>query len=151
MSTRSNIAILYPNGSVKGIYCHSDGYPSYNGEILLNHYATVEKVEALMDLGHLSVLGLAIGVKHDFDWMNKFPLNEWEKMKKDHRYNMCRAYGRDRGEKGQKAIKFKSLSDALSKFDNDYTYVFNVETSSWLYRHWDGDLSPLTVEVCKDK
>lgn len=150
MSTRSNIAILYPNGSVKGIYCHSDGYPSYNGEILLNHYATVEKVEALMDLGHLSVLGREIGVKHDFNWMDKFPLNEWEKMTKDPRYNMCRAYGRDRGEKKQSAVKFKSLSAALNAFDNDYTYVFNVETSSWLYRRRSNDLSPLTDQVCKD-
>ena len=35
MSTRSNIAIKRKNGTVESIYCHWDGYLSYNGKILL--------------------------------------------------------------------------------------------------------------------
>jgi hypothetical protein len=68
MSTRAHIAIytaptdddLAQPGIVrKGllIYCHSDGYPSWVGAKLEEHYRTAASAAALMDLGDLSALG----------------------------------------------------------------------------------------------
>lgn len=57
MATRSNIGIKLDNGSIEMIYCHWDGYLSYNGKILLEHYNTTEKVNELIKLGNISTLG----------------------------------------------------------------------------------------------
>jgi len=54
MSTRSRIGILQEDGSVKSIYCHYDGYPSYTGEILANHYSSPAQVDSLIERGDLS-------------------------------------------------------------------------------------------------
>ena len=43
MSTRSHIGIWNEDGSLDVIYCHWDGYPSYNGAVLLHHYQDPEK------------------------------------------------------------------------------------------------------------
>ena len=67
MSTRSRIAKLNDDGSIRVIYCHSDGYLSYNGRILLEHYTDPAKVDALLDLGDISSLGEEIGEQHPFD------------------------------------------------------------------------------------
>ena len=44
MGTRSTIGLEYPDGTVRGIYCHWDGYPDNNGKILVEHYTTPEKI-----------------------------------------------------------------------------------------------------------
>ena len=48
MSTPSFIGILYEEGIIKFVYCHSDGYPSYLGKMLLEHYNTPELATALI-------------------------------------------------------------------------------------------------------
>ena len=50
MGTRSNIGIINEDGSVTAIYCHWDGFLSYNGKILLNHYTTADIVNQLSTL-----------------------------------------------------------------------------------------------------
>lgn len=57
MSTRALIAKELKNGKYKTIYCHSDGYPKGVGKTLLTEYNTEEKLDALLDLGDLSILG----------------------------------------------------------------------------------------------
>ena len=57
MSTRSLIAIELPNGKVKSIYVHSDGYVEGNGKLLVDHYATYDKAIKLFDYGDCSYLG----------------------------------------------------------------------------------------------
>lgn len=56
MSTRSRIAVIQPDGKVKSVYCHSDGYCSHNGNLLLNFHNTEEKANELVSLGDLSFL-----------------------------------------------------------------------------------------------
>lgn len=136
MSTRSNVGIINTDGSVQTIYIHSDGYPSHNGRILLNHYNTEDAVRTLLSLGDLSVLGEVIGEKHNFD-AHDFD-SKW-----------CRAYGRDRGEKGTKARKHKTVKKACSFCDNDYTYFFNPAENRWSFREGDGPFQPLTFEDCE--
>jgi hypothetical protein len=57
MATRSTIAVEHQDGTVSSIYCHWDGYPSWNGKILLENYNNIDAVEQLVALGAISVLG----------------------------------------------------------------------------------------------
>ena len=56
MATRSNIGIK-ADGGYRFIYSHWDGYPSNNGDILLNNYTTDEAVNDLITGGDISSLG----------------------------------------------------------------------------------------------
>lgn len=57
MATRSMIYKEQQDGTLKGIYCHWDGYLEYNGSILLEHYSDPDKLEKLLALGDISSLG----------------------------------------------------------------------------------------------
>ena len=57
MATRSNIAQLLPDGRLKVISCHCDGYPEGVGAMLEKHYNTPDRVKELMELGDLWRLG----------------------------------------------------------------------------------------------
>lgn len=123
MGTRSTIAILREDGSVSKIYCHWDGYLEHNGQKLLTHYNTAEKVEELIALGDLSSLGNTIGYKHPFspDYNKPGDVDKWNLMYRE----MCTAYGRDRGEKGTEARGWTSLQayEDEAQFE-EYNYVF---------------------------
>ena len=57
MSTRSRIGLVLPDGKVKSVYCHFDGYPEGVGKKLNQYYTNKEDIEALLELGDLSILG----------------------------------------------------------------------------------------------
>lgn len=126
MSTRSYICMeteaTKDTGKVLGIYCHSDGYLTYNGAILIDHYNERDKVEALMNLGNLSSLGEKLNPNpeypHTFDY-------------RERQIGVCVAYGRDRSEPGQEA---KEIS--LKTIANDpwimFTYVYTLD-GKWKY------------------
>jgi len=148
MSTRSNIIRENLDGSFDEIYSHWDGYPSHHGPILLENYSTPEKVQALLDLGGISVLGETIGEQHDFD---NAPDGQ------------CNAFGRDRGESGMEAKHFQdraSLDRMLSESWTEWVYVYRVADDKWYYMNnpsptWfkccgtnQLPLQPLTAEVC---
>jgi len=107
MSTNSRIGKKLEDGTIKSIYCHWDGYPEHNGEILKEHYKTEAKIDALLELGDLSSLAQDIGMQHDF----KDPEPGW-----------CVAYGRDRGEPNTKARISTTLSDMIQE---EYNYVWD--------------------------
>ena len=138
MSTRSNIGIINRNGSVETIYCHSDGYPSYNGAILLEHYSNEDKLRELLALGDISSLGAEVGEKHSFDDYELAQANNW-----------TRVYGRDRGEKGTKVRKYPNVSLAANAME-EYLYLWDCKTNSWIFSdHGDG-FKPLTPASCKE-
>lgn len=56
MSTRPRIGILAPDGTIRSVYCHSDGYPTWNGQKLRDHYSSTKRVKALLALGDLSCI-----------------------------------------------------------------------------------------------
>lgn len=122
MSTRSYIMMELEDGSYKGIYCHSDGYLTYNGAILIDHYSEKKKVEELIALGNLSSLGEKTDPNPDFP--HSFDYRERQ-------IGVCVAYGRDRGESGQEA---KCIP--LKRIANDpwieFTYVYTKE-GVWKY------------------
>ena len=134
MATRSTIAIRNDNGTVTGIYCHWDGYFSYNGRILLDHYNDEARVRELISYGHLSSLGPDIGSKHDFE---KAPRNE------------CNYYGRDRGEKDQHARTYGSWNALLNDNGQEYNYLF-VPGEGW-YVEYYGDRGLLVEEMLREE
>ncbi len=56
MSTRSFIAKQIEKDAYLTVYCHNDGYLTYNGALLLDCYNTPEQVDELLKLGDLSYL-----------------------------------------------------------------------------------------------
>lgn len=111
MSTRSTIALEYPDGTVKSVYCHFDGYLDNNGDILLKHYTDPVKVDQLMRHGAMSSLGAEIGVKQDFD-----SHSSWN--------NTCLFYGRDRGESDVDAYCFDDYDDYLNNNPSEeFNYI----------------------------
>ena len=142
MSTRSTIAILKKDGSVSSIYCHSDGYLSFNGMLLEQHYQDAEKVNKLINLGQISSLGEEVdipnGVKHSFD---------------KRATGITTFYGRDRGEKEVDAVNYKSFEDYASNGDfQEYDYVFDETKKNWfLLKPSTGKLTKLLPLLAKEK
>jgi len=138
MSTRSMIGKVNADNTFTAIYCHSDGYLSYNGAILLGHWADTEKIQALMDLGDISSLGTVIGEEHSFD--------DYEDMHDGERW--CKAYGRDRGEKNVGSKTFDSFKDFCDKKLGDtwceYLYVMSAD-GTWHYAYL-GDRGFTSIE-----
>ncbi|MXZ44689.1 MAG: hypothetical protein F4Z01_06930 [Gammaproteobacteria bacterium] len=60
MSTRSLIAVISNGGTGQYVHCYSDGYPEWNGRLLLTYYGTKEKALEIMALGDLSALGRSL-------------------------------------------------------------------------------------------
>ena len=54
MGTRSRIGIQLKDNSILSVYCHYDGYPSFNGKVLREFYNTKEKVSQLINGGNMS-------------------------------------------------------------------------------------------------
>ena len=118
MATRSNIGIREKDGTIKAIYSHNDGYPSYLGRVLREHYANERSVRSLLALGDVSFVTPTL--------------------------ERTIAYHRDRGEDLQEA---ETYSPGTFKVREEYGYVFDVGSGEWLWTTWDmgdSDLVPLT-------
>lgn len=116
MSTRSYICRENEDGTILGVYCHSDGYIEHNGLFLYAFYKTQKQVNDLIGLGHLSTLGTNIG--HQIDFNKRYvDTAYYEKVK----YQCC-AYSRDRGEEFC-IDKWKSREDCY-KAGEEYIYIY---------------------------
>jgi hypothetical protein len=139
MGTRSTIALEFADGTVQQVYCHWDGYLAHNGQILAKHYADPFKLRDLIDLGDLSSLRPNIGEKHAF---SQFELRAeevpaFQKLTED----MCTFYGRDRGESGTGAKKFKDFEDYKANHQyEEYEYILrNIDgKATWFVCDHDG-------------
>lgn len=132
MATRSAIGFVEFDGSVTAIYCHWDGYPENNGRILEEHYTSIEKVEDLLELGNISVLGPNIGERVDFNSPAASNIQ-------------CIAYGRDRGELGRsiEAKQFSSILEYHTQFGGDCEYFYLFDGNEWIVADASGDFKPL--------
>lgn len=133
MATRSSITVKSVSGKYRGVYCHNDGYPSYNGNILLKYYNSQALAEALVDLGHLSVLAPEFTKPrgHSFD-------NPTE--------GHVVAYHRDRGEK-KGIVTGRTWESVVNKIDCQYSYLF--EDGMWFVSGEDFTRIPL-IRFIKD-
>ena len=98
MGTKSHIAIERENGAVESIRCQYDGYPAYNGALLLQHYNTPDRVNALIGLGNITYLAEELeptGV-HSFE---------------EPQEGVTLAYGRDRGAENTSATQYNSAQE----------------------------------------
>lgn len=103
MSTRSTIAIRRTDGTQTKIYCHYDGYIEGVGVTLQLAYNTKEKVEELLALGNLSVLG-------------------YYTESRDKNENGTIAYHRDRGEEFEQC----PIED-----EQEFNYLFDESEGVW--------------------
>ncbi len=113
MSTRSAIGVMHGD-KVKAIYCHSDGYLSYVGKVLLNHYDS-PKANHLVAMGDMSMLGKEIGEKINFDARLEYDA--------DHIAKQCRFYKRDRNESDVDFKVFHNDQELFGGIDAEYFYV----------------------------
>jgi hypothetical protein len=116
MATRSNIAMKTKEGKIVSVYCHWDGYVANNGKILLENYADVDKIEALVALGSISSLGTVIGEQQDFDDRST---------QKD---NWTLFYSRDRGEE----LSIQEYDDIPSWINEMEEYAYLWNGTEWL-------------------
>lgn len=143
MSTRSNIGIINKDGTVEVVYCHWDGYPSYNGVLLLNHYNSEERARDLISFGDISQLREKIRpeTQHSFD---------------NPQDGVTIFYKRDRDEVNVDARKYDTI-DAYWKeegyyFDIEYVYMWDAVSGKW---KWSGEsksqnLKRLFKKDCKE-
>lgn len=112
MSTRGLIAIEKTDKTCISSYCHHDCYPSGVGLCLTQHYKTLERAEALLKLGPLSVLG------------DRLSSDDPE----PNAQSVCIAYHRDRGEEFQTPTVWPNADEMLAKaadrFWAEYVYLF---------------------------
>lgn len=100
------------DGNYIGIYCHSDGYPSWNGKVLKHEFDTYDKVLNLIVGGDASFLD----------------------------YGKIRHYS-NRGNEEWKWIKptqDNMQNGVISHIDCEYAYLFDEERGGWLYKHTIG-------------
>ena len=100
------------------IYCHNDGYLSHNGKVLSEHYNTPEKVDELLELGDISLLGGS--------------LLPGEPGKAETEENATIAYARDVGEKKTEARVLSSEELLRGNYMQEYVYVYTKE-GRWIY------------------
>ena len=130
MATRSNIAYKTPEGKIRSVYAHWDGYVANNGRILEENYQDQAKIEALVALGSISSLGQEIGERQDFNDRSTCK-DEW-----------TLAYHRDRGEQ----LVISEYDDIPSWTDDmeEYAYLWNGK--EWLVNdHGERDANGFPV------
>ena len=112
MSTRSRIGIQNQDGSVSSIYCHFDGYPEGVGATLNEHYSNRQKLNMLINLGDISILGENVSTMDEHSFNNP-------------KKGVTVAYHRDRGEELNPA----RVDSSLEKFhvSEKYGYVYTLE------------------------
>jgi len=139
MSTRSNIGILEKDKTVRMIYCHFDGYLSWVGKILLEHYTDESKVRELIALGDISSLCENVapppGMKHTYDTPIK---------------NVAVAYYRDRGEPFEASSREYFTIEDARLYMQEYLYLFDVARNKWFFTDGKIGLVELTEELCKE-
>ena len=125
MATRSLIGIKLDNNIIKTIYCHWDGYPEHNGQLLINNYTSPAAVLGLMELGDLSSLA-------------ETPAS-------------CTAFHRDRNEPYEmveaRDIDQNELDTAAMDYGVDYVYIYNDEFEWECYSldYASGKLVPVSI------
>jgi hypothetical protein len=153
MSTRSTIALEFADGTVQQVYCHSDGYLSYNGQMLLKHWSDPFKLRDLIEQGDLSSLGEEVGVKHSFDAPGAYGTLEYLDFKAKYG-KMCRFYGRDRQEHGVEPKRFKDMAEYVREHQyEEYEYIL-TQSKGWLVfaeYELNGKWVPLAQAIEQDK
>lgn len=122
MSTRCRIGLELPDGKIKSIYCHHDGYPEGVGKMLIENYNDYQKIAELLELGDISTLGAyydAEAAAKNWDWLS---LSEEER----ERVRGTTVAYKDRGEDSPARVDASvwEYVEKLGKCWEEYTYLF---------------------------
>ena len=131
MGTRSRIGIELSDASILSVYCHYDGYPSFNGKVLREFYDTKEKASQLINGGNMSCTWTNAGWKNE-TLPESGPLHYTS-----------------RGE---------SIEDNAPRLDKDmeefftdneeYSYIFrNGQWFAYDMHQWEDNVAPEPVEI----
>lgn len=123
MSTRSLIGIQMDKETVKYSYCHFDGYPEYNGQILSHFYTDRAKIMDLISGGSFRGLQQEI---HDISY-----------------YNVD-------DEMGNQVIPLKRYFEKEDLHWDEYRYLYTLENKWVMYDVYDNKISDLS-EVLKER
>ncbi len=147
MGTRSKIALEYADGTIEQVYCHWDGYLEHNGKILAEHYSNPFVLRDLIDLGDVSSLRPTVGTKHAFSKL-EVPMDGEAY---DALYGeMTTFYGRDRGEDGVSAKKFKDFADYRANHQyEEYEYILRsvYGEAVWFVADHSDEFKPLLLAL----
>ena len=120
MSTRSRIGREYTDGRIQSVYCHSDGYPEWVGKVLLENHDSAEAAEAILALGDLSSINVALDPCScgGFNWCG------------EGHFEHTRAYRRDRGDSASETNPVWSSGRQeylhyANQTDGEYAYLWN--------------------------
>lgn len=128
MGTHALIGKKLPDGKVKYIEVHYDGYFSWTGRILRTFYRTEKRIDALLELGNLSSLGST-------------PYGKNLMSPKDLEQIHCRAYIRDFGYPDKEHLPQIALNKEQF-FDNaGITYLY--EDAKW-YESCQGHIQDIS-------
>ncbi len=113
MSTRSAIGYKLPNGKIKAVYCHWDGYPSNQMPILRQKYNTLAAVQALIRPGSMSSLET---------------YTTWNEVQRSPQP----LYYKERGDGEAPIIRAEStVEEYWRNWDCEHLYVFHPEQNHW--------------------
>ena len=121
MGTRSAIGYMTPEGKVRAKYSHYDGYVSYTGAILQEHYQEARKIAQMVELGDQSGIAPEIYATepgHSFatpqDGVTVF-------------------YGRDRGEDNVDAQEFDTVAEFVDYYAGaGCEYFYLRSNADWI-------------------
>ncbi len=134
MATSATISYERPDGKIRSIYCHWDGYIEGVGKTLIEHY-NGSNLDALMDLGDLSILG-NIPQSDAKGWDISAPRDD----------DYCLSY-RDRGETDTDAVEYADFNEFKEKaYLQEYNYLYCYNTWYVLTDSVD-DALPLADEI----
>lgn len=144
MSTRSLIFIKEDHQNYHGIYCHNNGYPSYNGDLLLTHYLDLNKIQGLIALGNISRLGCNLFASPRdrlFGDVNRYSENtDYLNLPKYVREMLDKEYNSDKYTSAYHRDWLEDLEDVVltpKEFASQnfgmcvYTYVYRVKEQAW--------------------
>ena len=104
MSTRSRIGYIGDDGKYYTTYCHFDGYPSYNGRVLLDAFNDISRIKSLVNSGDFRALTA------DVEKIEYYP---------------------DVEHKATVYNSFDELINYMNESDQEYLYIY--ENNEWVY------------------
>lgn len=144
MSTHSFIGIIKEDGILHYVYCHSDGYPSYLGAMLLNHYNSQKLAEALVNLGNLSMVRERLapneGEHHSFETPVRHGPN----------CGVTTAYHRDRNEPLEIYHESVDTSDVSVNAKTEFLKILKEENITYGYLYDNTEKKWYAVDTLQD-
>ena len=122
------IGLRISNGTIRAIFCSTNGHIEYTGNLLANYYNTETKILEMLSLGEVNIIGRLAsppqGVRHNF--RHPHP-------------DVTIAYHRDRGAAMRTAKLYASIEDYITNaqiyLPVKYFYLF--EDGKWLFASVD--------------